>query len=56
MRDAFENHHRPFFWPYFMFGCFIVLSGAILFLIPSLNKTNNDKKNLSSNKNIIISH
>ncbi|CAF1280872.1 unnamed protein product, partial [Didymodactylos carnosus] len=34
MRDVFEKYLRPFLWPFFIFGSFIVLSGIILFAIP----------------------
>lgn len=36
MRDAFESHSNPFLWSYFLFGSFVVISGAILFAIPAL--------------------
>jgi len=38
MRDSFSKHARPFLWPYFTFGSFIVLSGIILFGIPTLKR------------------
>ncbi len=38
MRDSFSKHARPFLWPYFTFGSFIVLSGIILFGIPALKR------------------
>ncbi|CAF2861489.1 unnamed protein product [Rotaria sp. Silwood2] len=38
MRDSFAKHARPFLWPYFTFGSFIVLSGIILFGIPTLKR------------------
>jgi hypothetical protein len=38
MRDSFSKHARPFLWPYFTFGSFIVLSGIILFSIPALKR------------------
>lgn len=38
MRDAFENFSRPYLWPYLIFGGAIVISGAILFAIPVLQK------------------
>ncbi|CAM4810416.1 unnamed protein product [Rotaria magnacalcarata] len=56
MRDAFGEHNRPFFWPYFMFGGFIVLSGAILFAIPFLIRRDKNKKKidqLPSNMDIL---
>ncbi|CAF2926047.1 unnamed protein product [Rotaria sp. Silwood2] len=38
MRDAFAHFARPFLWPYFIFGGFTILSGAILFAIPLLQR------------------
>ncbi|CAF4463518.1 unnamed protein product, partial [Rotaria sp. Silwood2] len=46
MRDAFEKHARPFLWPYFMFGSFVVLSGIILFTIPILIRIDKNRQNL----------
>lgn len=42
MRDKFAASPRPFLWPYFIFGAFIVLSGIILFGIPTLKRWQKD--------------
>ncbi|CAF2972464.1 unnamed protein product [Rotaria sp. Silwood2] len=44
MRDVFEKHTRPFVWPYFMFGRFVVLSGVILFAISLLIRRDENRE------------
>ncbi|CAF3939552.1 unnamed protein product [Rotaria sordida] len=50
MRDAFEKHSRPFLWPYFTFGSFIVISGVILFGIPLLKRRQQCRQHLTRNE------
>ena len=38
MRDAFSHYPRPFLWPYAIFGTLTVISGAILFVVPLLQR------------------
>ena len=47
MRDLFANFRRPYFWPYLIFGGSIVLSGIILFAIPTLKKRSEAKHQLT---------
>lgn len=58
MRDAFEHFHRPFLWPYFLFGTFLVFSGLILFAIPIFIKRdkNGQKSDEISSDMKVFSH
>lgn len=38
MRDLLQNYPRPYLWPYLIFGGSIVVSGVILFAIPTLQR------------------
>jgi hypothetical protein len=47
MRDKLSEHARPFLWPYFICGGFIVLSGIILFGIPALKRRQERRRRLT---------
>ena len=42
MRDMLSDFERPYFWPYAIFGGSIVISGLILFAIPTIKKYQED--------------
>lgn len=47
MREIFATYSRPYLWPYFTVGAFIVLSGVILFFIPALKRRQQHRQKLS---------
>ena len=50
MRDAFSAFHRPYLWPYLIFGGSILLSGVILFGIPVLKRRDERRHRLSKHQ------
>ncbi|CAF4099066.1 unnamed protein product [Adineta steineri] len=50
LRDIFETRPNPFLWSYFIFGGFVVLSGGILFAIPTLIRRQKAQQNTTKHQ------